>query len=65
LYILLRPLAAIQPQQSGRNPGHTQQLPRRRVRPRVLSLPYQIRFLLAMHPALIGQVLGPVYRVIA
>ena len=31
----------------------------------VLSLPFPLRFLLATHPALIGRVLGIVYRVIA
>ncbi|NDY96268.1 transposase zinc-binding domain-containing protein, partial [Wenzhouxiangella limi] len=31
----------------------------------VLSLPYPLRFLLATHPALMGRVLGIVYRVIA
>jgi len=31
----------------------------------VLSFPYPLRFLLASRPAMMGQVLGIVYRVIA
>lgn len=42
-----------------------QVLPERPVRQWVLSLPFPLRFLLATHPALIGRVLGIVYRVIA
>jgi hypothetical protein len=33
--------------------------------PRVLSCPYPLRFLFASRPAIMGQVLGIVYRVIA
>src|SRR5699024_3243138 len=40
-------------------------LPERPIRQWVLSLPFPMRFLLATHPALIGRVLGIVYRVIA
>ncbi len=42
-----------------------QVLPHRPIRQWVLSLPFPLRFLLATHPALIGRVLGIVYRVIA
>ena len=42
-----------------------QVLPERPVRQWVLSLPFPLRFLLATNPALIGRVLGIVYRVIA
>jgi len=42
-----------------------QVLPERPIRQWVLSLPFSLRFLLATHPALIGRVLGIVYRVIA
>ena len=42
-----------------------QVLPERPIRQWVLSLPYPLRFLLATHPALMGRVLGIVYRVIA
>jgi len=42
-----------------------QVLPERPIRQWVLSLPFPLRFLLATHPALIGRVLGIVYRVIA
>jgi len=42
-----------------------QVLPARPIRQWVLSLPFPLRFLLATHPALIGRVLGIVYRVIA
>ncbi|TVS11994.1 MAG: hypothetical protein EA419_06405 [Wenzhouxiangella sp.] len=40
-------------------------LPERPIRQWVLSLPFPLRFLLAIHPALMGRVLGIVYRVIA
>ena len=33
--------------------------------PRVLSFPYPLRFLFASRPAILGQMLGIVYRVIA
>ena len=42
-----------------------QVLPERPIRQWVLSFPFPLRFLLATHPALIGRVLGIVYRVIA
>ncbi len=42
-----------------------QVLPERPIRQWVLSFPFPLRFLLATHPALIGQVLGIVYRAIA
>jgi len=42
-----------------------QVLPERPVRQWVLSLPFPLRFLLATNPALIGRVLGIVYRVIS
>jgi len=42
-----------------------QVLPERPIRQWVLSFPFPLRFLLASHPALIGRVLGIVYRVIA
>ena len=41
-----------------------QVLPERPIRQWVSSLPFPLRFLLATHPALIGRVLGFVYRVI-
>lgn len=40
-------------------------LPRRPIRQWVLSFPYPLRFLFATRPAILGQVLGIVYRVIA
>jgi hypothetical protein len=42
-----------------------QVLPERPIRQWVLSFPFPLRFLLATNPALIGRVLGIVYRVIA
>ena len=42
-----------------------QVLPERPIRQWVLSFPFPLRFLLATHPALIGRVLGIVYRAIA
>ena len=42
-----------------------QVLPEWPIRQWVLSLPFPLRFLLATHPALIGRVLGIVYRAIA
>ena len=39
--------------------------PEQPVRQWVLSFPYPLRFLFASHPALMGQVLGIVYRCIA
>ena len=40
-------------------------LPEQPVRQWVLSFPYPLRFLLASRPAIMGRVLGIVYRVIA
>ncbi len=40
-------------------------LPHRPIRQWVLSFPYPLRFLFVTHPAVLGQVLGIVYRVIA
>ncbi len=40
-------------------------LPEQPVRQRVLSFLFQLRFLFATRPAIMGQVLGIVYRVIA
>ena len=40
-------------------------LPHEPIRQWVLSLPFQLRFLLASRPAITGQVLGIVYRVIS
>lgn len=40
-------------------------LPEQPMRQWVLSFPFQLRFLFASRPALMGQVLGIVYRVIA
>jgi hypothetical protein len=40
-------------------------LPHELIRQWVLSLPFQLRFLLASRPAITGQVLGIVYRVIS
>lgn len=42
-----------------------QVLPEQPMRQWVLSFPFQLRFLFASHPAIMGQVLGIVYRVIA
>jgi len=39
--------------------------PQQPVRQWVLSFPYPLRFLFASHPAIMGQVLGIVYRCIA
>ena len=39
--------------------------PTQPVRQWVLSFPYPLRFLFASHPAIMGRVLGIVYRVIA
>jgi len=40
-------------------------LPRQPIRQWVLSFPFQLRYLFANRPAVMGQVLGIVYRVIA
>ena len=40
-------------------------LPAQPMRQWVLSFPFQLRFLFASRPAIMGQVLGIVYRVIA
>lgn len=40
-------------------------LPEQSIRQWVLSFPFQLRFLFASQPAIMGQVLGIVYRVIA
>ena len=40
-------------------------LPRQPMRQRVLSVPLALRYLFATHPAVMGQVLGIVYRAIA
>jgi len=40
-------------------------LPHEPIRQWVINLPFQLRFLLASRPAITGQVLGIVYRVIS
>ena len=40
-------------------------LPRQPMRQWVLSVPFALRYLFATHPAVMGQVLGIVYRAIA